>query len=286
MARDIPTIKGVMTSAIAADPILSVNLTSTSQVSKFGLFTFIVAVCQNIFEQLLDLFKADLQTLALQAVPGTPTWLQSETLKFQYSATDPQIITLVNFYPQYQVLRTDYQIITRCSVKQSAGRRVIIKVAKGISPALVALATPELNALISYINKIKFAGTAIDVISLQADRIKIGAMIYFDGQYVQSMVLTNIIAAINNYLLTIPFDGVLVLTSMVSAIKAVPGVQDVVLNNVVARENAVAFGSAQSTFLVVSNLEQQRQYETVAGYIIPEDTVGNTLTDTLTLISV
>ncbi len=285
MARSIAEIKQVMLDAVAADPVLSA-LNSTSQVAKWNLFLWIVAVCINIFEQLQDLFKTDLQNLALSAVPGTPIWIQSQTLKFQYSATDPQIVTLVNFYPQYPSIRSDYQIITRCSVKQSSGRRVIIKVAKGISPNLVALLTPELNALISYINKIKFAGTSIDVISLQADRIKIGATIYFDGQYVQSVVQINIIAAINNYLLNIPFDGVLTLTKLISAIEAVAGVQDIVLVNVVARENAVAYGSSQSTVLMVGSLEQQRLYETVAGYVIQEDTIGQTLIDTLNFVAV
>ncbi len=91
------------------------------------------------------------------------------------------------------------------------------------------------------------------------------------------------ITAITNYLAAIPFDGVVRLSDLVISVKAVAGVDDIVFQNVSARANGTAFGSGTS--LVLNGQEISRLWNTVAGYIIGEDTIGQDLTNTLTFIA-
>ena len=71
MARTVQQIKQSMIDAKNADANLA-GLTSTSQTAKWNLYFFIVAACIAIFEQLQDLFKVDLETIAASSEPSTP----------------------------------------------------------------------------------------------------------------------------------------------------------------------------------------------------------------------
>jgi hypothetical protein len=67
------------------------------------------------------------------------------------------------------------------------------------------------------------------------------------------------------------------------AIKNAAGVKDVVLKNVYARKDTTLFASA--TKLIEDNCVILRGWDTIAGYIVPETTSGQTLNDSLTFIS-
>jgi hypothetical protein len=281
MARSIATIKAEMVAAKNADSTLS-GLTSTSATALWNLIFYIVAVAINLHEQIWDIFKKDLETIAAQNVPGTPAWLQARILAFQYSATDPQVIQLVNFIPTYPTINEELKIIKACSIKEQSNRLVKIKVAK--SDPLEKLASTELDSLKDYVNEIKFAGVLTDCISQDPDRIMIEADIYFAGQYVEATLKTSIIDAIDSYLLNLPFDGVVSLTKITDAIQNVGGVKDVVLKNVTIRQYSIPLISTDATKMVFDYKTLLRNKETEAGYIIGEDTVGSKFTDKLNMI--
>jgi len=67
-----------------------------------------------------------------------------------------------------------------------------------------------------------------------------------------------------------------------SAMRSAEGVNDVVLKNVIARENATPLASG--TYLVINNQFVGRLWPTVSGYMVTEDTAGSTIYDTLTFI--
>ena len=101
----------------------------------------------------------------------------------------------------------------------------------------------------------------------------------------------------------IPFNGVLTLSNLEAAIKAVPGVTDIMWGTVIAGPSAFSAGtfgdlyadrSTTSSLLVsatygtgssglaniiMSNTQKLRNWQTEAGYIIPKSTPGYTLTD-------
>jgi hypothetical protein len=288
MARSIAIIKQQIIDAKNGEELLA-GLNSPSQSSLWNLWAYITAVAINLHEQLWDIFQTEIETIASSAAPGTPQWLRDKTLKFQYSATNPQILQLIDFIPQYTVVDPTLRLVTQCSVKLEGNRIVLLKVAKGTDtltplgietiPPNTLDNNPEINALKTYIENIKFAGTSIQVISLQADRLQVYADVYYDGQYVLGTVKDNVKTAIATYLKNLPFDGLVSNTKLIDAIQAVQGVLDVQLQKLGAR--AFEQSPLTTTNLVDSYTVLCRNYATIAGYIIPEDATGFTLDDTL-----
>lgn len=280
MARSVSIIQQQMLDNIAADTTLGPLLTSTSKRAIYRLFTYIMAVAINVVEQLIDIFQASVTATAAAAAPATAAYLQAQILKFQYSTVTPQVIQLINFAPSYPVVDPTLNIISRCSVTTNLSNSVLIKVATGTPPA--ALNAAQLASLQSYVGQIGVAGITYIVTSNNPDQLYIQATIYYQGQY-SNVISTNVQNAINNYLAAIPFNGVVKVSDLESAIKAVAGVNDVVMTNVAARADATAFGSG--TNLIQNNLVIGRLWNTIAGYIISETTSGQTLTNSLTFVA-
>jgi hypothetical protein len=283
MARSLDVITTEIKVKVRTYPSLDVFLfpeDGGSAVSAFNCIIFVVAAAIYTFEIMMDILKSDIQAIADSAPSGNKQWLRAQILKFQYGDV---VVLDSNFRPYYPVIDETKQIITQCSVQDTSGA-VSIKVAKGISPVLTPLSGPELSALTDYYfgtstsEGIGFAGISAAFVNQDPDRIRIEATIYFYGQYTQATVSTNVIAAIQTFLSqfqSTSFDGTIFMIRLVDAIQAVAGVSRVYLTSIKAREFSVPLGSA-------TVVDIQGYYNTVAGYVITEDTSGNTITDTLT----
>ena len=280
MARTATEIQNEIILAVQADPTL-IGLTSPSSVAIWRLWAFVVASSMEVQEQLWDVFKADLEQIAREAVPGTADWLQNRVLEFQYDATNPQVISVVNGKATYPTIDASLRIITRAAIKEQSNGRTLVKVAKDDGAGgLIPLTTIEENALISYLDAIGFVGIPIDTSTQFPDRLRFQGEIFYNGQYVETTVKTNVIAAINAYLKSISldeFDGKVVREQIIDAIQAVAGVTGIDTLNV------SLIGRPSSVPLTGSVVTITREYETAAGYIIEEDTAGNTFTDTITM---
>jgi hypothetical protein len=279
MARPISLIQQQILDYIAADETLGPLLTSTSKRAIYNLLSYVVAVAINILENLMDIYQAALEAIAASAAPASGSWLQAQILKFQYSADVPQIVQLINFAPQYPVVDSSLCIVSRCSITTNLANSVLIKVATGNPPA--ALSSDQLAALQSYVNVIGVAGVTYQVQSLSADLLYVNAQVFYQGQY-GSGIQQAVITAINTFLSQLPFNGRMRISDLEEAIRQVPGVTDVLLMNVQARSATTTFGAG--TFLVSANQVASRYWDTVAGYMIGENTGGNTFADTLIFI--
>lgn len=291
MARTVAEIQATIVAAIAADGTLPASIRaqaaafdpnaqlSTSRRAFWLLITYIVASAQGVEEQLMDAFKADLEQLAESVPPGTAPWVQDIIFKFQYDATNPQVVQLVDLIPQYPIIIVADQIITRCSVTTDLSGDVTIKVAKQDPP--IALTDDELAALQDYIDTVGFAGITYTCTTANADQLYLAMDIYYKGQF-SAVIKANVIAAINTFLAKIPFNGDMDISDMEVAIKAVPGVKSVVFKNVGARQDANPLNTAN----LVSNAQVlNRLWNTISGYIIPETSAGNDLATTLNFIA-
>jgi hypothetical protein len=290
--RKISDIQAQILAEKAAQSSLS-GLNSTSQTAIYNLWAYIVAVAISLLENIVAIFQVEIEDTASKAAVGSDVWLKSKVLEFQYDAVNPQVLTLVNFAPQYPVINTDLRIISRCSVKTIGSKIAVVKVATGEPP--VALSAPQLSSLQSYLTNggdgtylgrgvgLGFAGVQINTSSLTSDKFYFKANIYYNGQY-SAVIQSTVVAAINNYLANIDFDGNVKLISLVDYIQNVPGVVDITLEDVAMRANATAFGS--KTYLVQAFTEIYSTYPTFAGYIVGETTVSNTLNDTITYIAI
>lgn len=278
MSRTIPQIQAEMDAQQALQPDLT-TLDSPSQSAIYTLWKYIMAYSIYVMENLWDIFKVELQTIADNAPVGTVQWVRKKVFDFQYSSTNPQIVQLVDFVPQYNPIDDTLKIITRCSVRTLPTKVVSVKVAKSEPPQ--ALAPLELSSLTGYLDTIGFAGVQYNTISLAPDQLYLNADIFYDGQY-SAIIEDNVIAAIENYLINLPFDGNVLVSEIENAIQAVAGVRDIVIRNMAMRADANPFSS--TVYMVQNNTTMMRYLPTYAGYVIGETTPGNTFTDTLNFI--
>jgi hypothetical protein len=291
MARKLADIIQGLDDAQAAQTDLS-SLNSPSNTAIYTLWKYIVAVNMYLQETLWDIFKTDLEKQIDSAPVGSNQWLQKKAFEFQYSSTNPQVTTLVDYVPTYPNVDESLRIITRCSIKTTALNTVEIKVAKSEPP--VALSNPELAAFDSYVTStgdstiagagvgIGAAGIYYSINSFTSDKLWIDADITYLGQY-SSVIKENVEAAINNYLANIPFDGNFKVLSLVDAIQQVEGVTDILINNLALRADATAFASR--TYLIQNNAYIYTTYPLYAGYAVEETTSSQTFTDTITYIA-
>lgn len=242
------------------------GLSSTSQVAIWRLWVFITAFAIHALETLFDIFKAEVNTIIASKQPGTPSWYIERIKEFQLG---DQLNPLTG---QYDTIDTSKRIITRAAYKEDSGT-LTIKVAKGETGSNEPLTATELTQLESYVEKIKFAGTIISIISLNASKLRLTATVYHDGIYDPSEIQTNVESAINTYLENLDFNGLLYENKIIDAIQAVEGVNDVTLDSVVVMEGATPNAVT-------------RVYESAAGYIVEDDSVGNTFDDLITYTAV
>ena len=277
MARTVAQIKQSMLDAKNADPTLS-TLTSTSQTAKWNLYYFIVASCIAIFEQLQDIFKTELETIASTAAPSTPQWTRNKVLAFQTG--DVAELNTSTYVIEYPTINTANQILTRCAVITAPNRTVLIKVAKGNPPTPVSVG--ELAELQSYVETFNPAGIAFTLINENSDKMEVAGKVYYNGQY-SAVIATNVVAALNNYMANLPFNGVISTQAVVDAIQAVEGVISVSLARILVRKHSVAYGTGVTLYNLSTGVDAV-QYQTIAGYVVEETTATHNFADTLTYI--
>ncbi|HXR84327.1 MAG TPA: hypothetical protein VN722_08465 [Hanamia sp.] len=285
MARSVADIQNQITTVLTANLLsvgITVDPTKWSKRNILRVLCFAFATCCATLEQLMDTLKLSLETTASQSSAASPAWIQAKMFQFQYSATNPQVIQLINTVPQYPVVDTTLRIISACSVTSTIANQVKIKVATG-NP-FVALNSSQIASAQGYINEIGVTGIIYSIISLNPDKIYINADIYYQGQYA-SVIQSTMIAAIVNWFSLIAvnnFNGDVEMSDLEGIMKAVPGVNDVVLKNVIARQDTDPFSAG--TYLILNSQVIQRKWVTIAGYIAQETTSGETFSDSLNFI--
>lgn len=255
------------------------GLTSTSSVAFWRMILNLIATEQAAFEDVLEIFEQDVEALIKAAPAGSPAWLQQKCLEFQYSATVPQIIQLVNFAPVYPIINTALRIITQAAVVSDPQGGYVVKVAANLTP----LSTPQQNALASYLNHINF-GVPYIIISAEADALMIGADILYDGQY-NPTIQQSVTDAINAYRAsfnTNNFNGKIILSKIEDVIQAVPGVVDVILRQV--EVTPVPSTTPPPIVMVNNSQELISEYSAYAGHFAIDTGAGRTLADTLNFI--
>lgn len=283
MARSSEVIAGFLRDALVAAAAtigIVINPNNWSVTDYKRLFIEIFASSQNIQEQLYDSFVEDVEAIALVAPPQNAPWIQDKMLNlFEYNAITVPIVQFdtTTFAPYYPNPNTNNRIIKYCSVKATSFGVTLIKVASQTSSLPSQISATPLSAIQTFANLIGVPGIIYNVVSEAADRLFLQLDVYYNGLY-SAVIEANVIAAINAYLAyvsTVQFDGEITLTDLEGRIRAVAGVNDVVLYNVQARANGTTVGTG--TNLILNNLELQRNWSTVAGYIIPEDAISGTL---------
>lgn len=248
-----------------------------SQWSLYDLQQYLLWVAAGgmaVEEQLWDAYRLDINALIAAAAPQSAPWFQAMMFKFQYDATTPQVLVLDTTTMTWAYPTVDANLcpVAYCSVVPGTLGTTVIKIADS-TPA--ALSSTIVSAAQSYVNVIAAPGLYYNVVSLDSDKIYMALDVYYIGQY-SAVIQQSVIDAIDAYFAGIPFDGVMRLSDLEVAIKAVTGVSDVVFKEVQARADTTTVFSG--TKLVDAYTTVSRQWQTVAGYCQTEPS-PNSLTD-------
>ncbi|MDD4141598.1 MAG: hypothetical protein PHR20_02230 [Bacteroidales bacterium] len=190
-------------------------------------------------------------------MPGTISWYWNRAMEFQKGDA-------INEYGNYETIDEDKQVIKFCSVVEVAGG-VMLKVNKADHAILSDDNDNELTAFVTYMNRIKFAGTNIYVYSYQPDTLDLSLTISRDALVMSTdgtLIAgdsTNVIAAtISEYLNDIKYGGEFNKTKLIDAVQAVSGVDDVIITSA----TFTAYDASSTTTVLT-----QQNYTAISGHI-------------------
>jgi hypothetical protein len=272
MARTLAEITADLDTAKASYPPLA-PLNSLSATSIWTLLGFVVSTCAQTLETLWDRHTTDVNAIVARAAVGTPGWYADRAKEFQKN--DGSLAVQPSGAIGYATANPAARIITQATAKEnSTTGKLFIKVAKAgtTAGALAPLSAAELVEVRGYFDRIRFAGTRLEVVSREADRLQVSGTIYYDPLLDVGTVQAAVVAAARAYLASLDFDGQVYVSRLTDYLQSVPGVRDVAPLALAARVGT----SAPAGF--------GRVYETAAGYIILEDTPGAGLLDTLAFL--
>jgi hypothetical protein len=214
------------------------DLNSPSKVAIWRTLFFTIAVSIWVLEKLFDEHVKWIENRAKELIVGTTAWYHTMALKFQYG----DALVFANDKYEYATVNEVAKIVKLVSVNEVGGQ-VLIKVAKLDSSLLpIPLTTPELDAFKAYMQKVKVAGVKLVMVSRVADLLKINYVVYYDplvltstGELISTPGVKPVEDTINNYIKSLPFDGVFTVTELTDKIQQTIGVKNPVFQSAFAK---------------------------------------------------
>ena len=262
MARTIAQIQQSIIDTKNADTTLA-GLTSTSNVAIWLLWSYVVAVCQWVLENLFDLHKSEVTRIIATQKPHSLQWYVTKSKAFQYGVTLPADSDVYAVVPP---ISPSVLIIANAAAVELSNL-VRVKVAKLSGGVLAALASGELTAFTAYLQRIKDAGVRLQCTSGTPDNLQLELAVFYDplvldntGARLDGTNAHPVKDAINTFLDNLPFNGLFVLNNLIAAIQAVEGVR---IGEIV---------TAQANYGATPYVTIAYEYTPDAGYMILDDT--------------
>lgn len=232
MARTVETIYADLLARKEADINLN-ELSSTSKTAIWRLWLYIVAYATNVLETLFDAHATEVSGIISQLKPHTMRWYRNKALDFQYGfdlIADSDIFD--NGTATAEAIENSKIIKYAAVTEATTESRLILKIAtENEAGNLAPISAGQESAFIPYIQEIKDAGVNISVINYLPDILKLSLKIYYDP-----LVLTNtgvsiitgkkpVEDALKEFMRELPFNGELVLNSLIDKLQKTEGVK-------------------------------------------------------------
>jgi hypothetical protein len=239
---EMPELTALQPNIDTAQSLLN-SLATPSRVARWRLMLWVVAVCTFVHENLWDLFRAEVDAIALGSTIGTLRWYVNKALAYQHGYD----LVIIDNVPKYEL-----DVPAARIVKSAAGRdvtgHVIIKVAKVVSGNLAPLSTPEFEGFEAYMDAIKMAGTVLTVLSAPPDQVRVTATVYYNplllaanGSLLTDGSVFPAEDAIREYFSSLPFNGEMSITALQDALQRVPSIVNPVISSVQTQYGAFPF---------------------------------------------
>lgn len=243
---------------------------NNSKLSILNGITWTFAAVVFSFESILDVFAIDISSVINNRINGTPTYYINALL--QYQKGDELMVREDGLAFGYANVDETKQIVTQASYMESSSdvnldNKLILKVAAGEKGKLQSIPQQELMMIQAYINKIKFAGTRIEVTSQEGDVLIPRVSVYHDGAVLESEMYDKIEEKLNEYMMNIKFDSTIYVSDIIAAIRRADHVTDVHINTDAQPEQGVFIASYDSDGHITPTRKVGRMTHTSSGYL-------------------
>lgn len=243
---------------------------SDSKLSILNGITWTFAAVVFSFESILDVFAIDISNVINNRINGTPTYYINALL--QYQKGDELMVRDDGLAFGYANVDETKQIVTQASYVESStdvnlDNKLILKVATGEKGKLQSIPQEELIMIQAYINKIKFAGTRIEVTSQEGDVLIPRVSVYHDGAILESEMYDKIEERLSEYMMNIKFDSTIYVSDIIAAIRSVDHVTDVHIDTDARPEQGVFIAAYDSDGHITPVKKVGRMTHTSSGYL-------------------
>ena len=266
------TIKEIYNEAIAERNrrLELTEFASDSKMSVMNGILWVVAAVIYSFESLLDVFAVDISEAINGRINGTPAYYANALL--QYQQGDELTVREDGLAFGYANIDETKRIVTQVSYMESTDDRnldskLILKVATGAKGSLSAIPPKELAPINAYINKLKFAGTRVEVISTKGDVLIPRLTVFHDGAEPESEVYDSIEEQLNAYMMDIDFDAAVYVSRLTDAIRRAKHVTDVHIDGHAVPEQGVLIASHDTDGHIQPPQRIARMAYTASGYL-------------------
>lgn len=266
------TIKEIYNEAIAERNrrLELTEFASDSKMSVMNGILWVVAAVIYSFESLLDVFAVDISEAINGRINGTPAYYANALL--QYQQGDELTVREDGLAFGYANIDETKRIVTQVSYMESTDDRnldskLILKVATGAKGSLSAIPPKELAPINAYINKLKFAGTRVEVISTKGDVLIPRLTVFHDGAVPESEVYDSIEEQLNAYMMDIDFDAAVYVSRLTDAIQRAKHVTDVHIDGHAVPEQGVFIASHDTDGHIQPPQRIARMAYTASGYL-------------------
>lgn len=240
MARKIAEIQQGIFDSIATDENL-VGLTSTSKVSIWRLFVFVVAYSIWLLENIFDTHTKEVREVIFNDKAHRASWYRTKALAFQYG------FDLIEDSDKYDNAGyndeeiEDSKIIKYSAVTQNAGQ-LLIKIAAETDGVLSPITVPQKASFDAYVQEIADCGVKYIVVNNLPDILFLNLQIFRDPLVLNESGMNirtgkyPVEDAYKAYMKELPFNGELVLAHLVDKLQLVDGVK---IPNIVNAESRI-----------------------------------------------
>lgn len=246
------------------------EFSSDSKLSILNGITWVVATVIYSFETILDVFAYDISETINKRINGTPDYYARALL--QYQKGDELTVREDGLAFGYASVDESKQIITQVSYEESTDdvnldSKLVLKVATGDKGNLSAIPADELVQIRTYLNRIKFAGTRIEVTSLPGDVLVPRLSVYWDGAISEAEVYDNIEASLNEYMMNIDFNAGIYVSKVIAAIRSAEHVTDVWIDEEATPAQGVFLACYDADGVLKPLQKVARVQNTTSGYL-------------------
>lgn len=250
---------------------------SDSKMSVLNGIAWTFAAVVFSFESLLDVFTIDISKAINNRINGTPTYYVNALL--QYQRGDELTVREDGLAFGYANIDEKKRIITQVSYTEylddeSRDNKLVLKIATGDKGSLHALPIEEQVMIQSYIDRIKFAGTRIEITSQEGDILMLRLSVYYDGAVPEAEIYTAIEEQLNMYMLALRFDSAIYVSDIIAAIRRAEHVTDVYIDGRATPEQGIFIVPYDTDGHVTSIRKIDRMTHTSSGYLKQSSDIG------------